>query len=81
MAENVTTTGRSKHIDIKTRWITKACEDGFFKLVFVKSEDNRSDIFTKNVSNDIHQRHLDTYVSRKEYLLDESNAPQDDNTD
>jgi hypothetical protein len=32
-------------------------EDGVVKIVFVKSEDNRSDSYTKNTSQGVHEEH------------------------
>ena len=42
--------------------------DGFIKIIFVKSEKNKSDIFTKNVSNEVYDKHRDSYIKKKDYL-------------
>ena len=40
---------RTKHIDIRHHDMKEYIEDGFIKVLFVRSEDNDSDIFTKNL--------------------------------
>ena len=50
---NRATSDRTKHIDIRTSYQ----EDGKIIINFVKSEDNEADIFTKNTTNVIFQRH------------------------
>ena len=40
----------SKHLDIKTHFIREHVEDGLVKLIFVISEDNVADGFTKSGS-------------------------------
>ena len=52
MSKNITTTSRSKHVDVRTKYINKDVEDGVLKIIFVRSEDNNSDIMTKNLSGD-----------------------------
>ena len=32
--------------------------DGMIKIIFVKGTDNDSDIMTKNVSGDLHDKHI-----------------------
>ena len=54
---NRTTSDRTKHIDIRTYFVKEYQEDGKIIIKFVKSEDNEADIFTKNTTNVIFQRH------------------------
>jgi hypothetical protein len=46
MAENVRATSRTKHIDTRYHFVPEFVEDGMIKIVFVKTEDNKADIFT-----------------------------------
>ena len=57
MAKNVTTTGRTKHVDIRTKFVREYQEDGKITIIFVKSEDNHADILTKNITGDLHDKH------------------------
>ncbi len=56
MAENPNTSPRTKHIDLRYRFITEYIEDGFIKIYFVKSEENKSDILTKNTNGETFNR-------------------------
>ena len=33
------------------------CEDGIVKIIFVKSQDNNSDIMMKNLASKLHKKH------------------------
>ena len=68
MAENTTTSSRTKHLDLRYRFSTEFIEDGFIKILFVKTDDNISDPFTKNVSSAIYEAHTQSYVTDKKYL-------------
>ena len=68
MAENVTATPKSKHIDTRAKFVTQFIADGFLKVIFVKTNDNTSDIFTKNVSSEIHEKHMYDYIWKKDDL-------------
>jgi hypothetical protein len=68
IAENSTATLKSKHIDTRAKYVAKYITDGFLKIVFVKSEENQSDMFTKNVSSETLERHSERYICTKEEL-------------
>ena len=57
LANNFTTGPRTKHIDIRAHFVRELIINGILKVVFVKSEDNDADIFTKNVSEDLFVKH------------------------
>ena len=63
IANNQTTGPRTKHIDIRTHFVRNMITDGKVKTVFVKSEDNTSDIFTKNTSETIFIEHSDKLLT------------------
>ena len=48
---------RTKHIDIRMHYIREYVEDGILKIIFVRSKDNEADIFTKNVTEELHKKH------------------------
>ena len=59
LAKDSTSSGRTKHIDIKYHFCRKYIEDGTISIEFVKTGDNDSDICTKNTSRDILEKHTD----------------------
>ena len=62
LSNNGNTGYRTKHIDIRTSSVKAYQEDGKIIIKFVKSEDNEADIFTKNTTNIIIQRHQEKLV-------------------
>ena len=65
MAENITTSQRSKHIDIRARFVTKMLDDKDLEIMFVKSEENLADGFTKNVNEKVFKEHTSTFVGTR----------------
>jgi hypothetical protein len=57
LANNHTTGQRTKHIDIRVHFVRELIVDEILRVIFVKSEDNDSDIFTKNTSEDLFIKH------------------------
>jgi len=66
MTENKTTSTRTKHVDIRYHFVREFIEDGFIKVVFVRSEDNNADIFTKNVSSDKFETHQSKMIKKND---------------
>ena len=71
LSHNRNTGERTKHIDIRTSFVKEYLEDGKIIIKFVKSEDNEVDIFTKNTTNIIFQRHQEKLVWDKKEVSDE----------
>jgi hypothetical protein len=68
MAENINTNSHTKHINMSFHFVCKYIEEGGIKIVFVKTEDNKADSFTKNVHGDVYDKHVDDFFAdRKEY--------------
>ena len=59
LANNSTSGTRTKHIDIKMHFIRHYIEDGIVQIEFVKSDENKSDICTKNVKPELLSKHMD----------------------
>ena len=73
LSNNRTTSDRTKHIDIRTSFVKEYQEDGKIIITFVKSEDNKADIFTKNTTHIIFQNH------QKKLVWDEGNVDNEVN--
>ena len=65
MAQNVTTTSQTKHVDIRYKFVNEYVEDGIVKIIFVKSKENDADIFTKNLNGELHATHSSKFVKKK----------------
>ena len=69
MAKNTTVTKRTKYVDVRANFVYEHVNEdtGEIELVFVKTEDNRADIYTKNVSGELMENHTE-YLGKKEDL-------------
>ena len=66
MLENVSAISRTKHIDIRYSFVREFVADKFIKIIFVRTEENVSDGFTKNVSGDIYERHCKEFIAERD---------------
>ena len=69
MSENTSTSGRTKHVDIRYRYVNEMVLDGFLKIQFVKTKENVADIFTKNVSSETYRKLTPAFLAKKDYLM------------
>ena len=44
-------------MDIRTKYVREYVEDGVIKIIFVRTENNDSDILMKNLSSELHGKH------------------------
>lgn len=65
MAQNVTTTSHTKHVDIIYKFIKEYDEDGIVKIGFVKSKENDANRFTKYLNEELHITHTSKFVKMK----------------
>ena len=68
MSENVSVLQRTKHVDIRYRFIQEFVLEGFIKINFVRTEKKDSDIFTKNLGGDLYKRHSGKMIGEKRKL-------------
>ncbi len=64
LANNHTTSQRTKHVDTRYHFVRNYIEDGILKVVFVRSEDNDADIFTKNTIIELFLKHRNKFISK-----------------
>jgi hypothetical protein len=62
MAQNALSGVRTRHIDTCYHYVRKNLEEGIINIEFVKSIENNSDIFTKNVSQEIYDKHVTKFL-------------------
>jgi hypothetical protein len=72
MAQNASSGVRTRHVDTRYHFVRENLEDGIIKIEFVKSVDNKSDIFTKNVTQEIYEKHVEKFL--EEYIEGEYNG-------
>ena len=53
---------RTKHADTRTHFVRRYVEDGLIKIIFVRTEENDADIFTKNNSLSTYKKHTEKFM-------------------
>ena len=71
LSNNRNTGDRTKHIDIRSAFVKEYQEDGKIIIKYLKSVDNEADIFTKNTSSIIFQRHQEKLVWDKKEVIED----------
>ena len=65
LSHNAKASARTKHIDIQYHFIREHVVDGLVEIVFVRSEENDADIFTKNVGKTAYEKHSDKFMKNE----------------
>jgi hypothetical protein len=68
LSNNKAVGSRTKRIDICTHYVRNLINEEIIKTLFVKSENNATDIFTKNVTEYLFLKHTSSYMN---HLADE----------
>jgi hypothetical protein len=72
MVQNASSGMRIRHVDTRYHFVRENLGDGIMKIEFVKSVDNKSDIFTKNVTQEIYKKHVKKVL--EEYIEESTMA-------
>ena len=70
MSENVSSGSRTKHVDIRYHFVREYIEEGFVKIIFVRTKENVADVFTKNVNGDIYDELTKKMIERMSWIED-----------
>ena len=65
MVENVTTSQRTKHVDIRYKYVREFVLSKFLKIEFVRTTENTADLFTKNVSGELYRKHASKLITKQ----------------
>ena len=68
MSKNVVVSNRTKHVDVRYHFVQEFVQDGFIKVIFVKSEENDADLFNKNLGSDLHWKHANKLLGQEEQV-------------
>ena len=60
--------GRTHHIDVRNYFLHKLKDQGVLVIKHIAGEKNDADIFTKNVTSAIFDRHVPLYVGNDAYI-------------
>ena len=59
---------RTRHVDIRNYFLRELKDQGLLVIKHIPSDSNDADIFMKNVTSAIFNRHIPLYVGSNEYL-------------
>jgi hypothetical protein len=63
LANNWSVGGRTRHTTVRTNFLRELKEEGLLKVVWIPTERNSSDLFTKNLQGPLFEKHAGEYVS------------------
>jgi hypothetical protein len=66
MSENASTGFLTWHVDTRYHFVRELIEDGFIKIDFVRSARNDSDLFMKNVNQELYEKHTKKFLENSE---------------
>jgi hypothetical protein len=70
MAENGASSNQTKHVNTRYHFVRELIEDGTLMIEFVKSENNDSDIFTKNLGKELFMKHKNKFMGERNKLYE-----------
>jgi uncharacterized protein (DUF488 family) len=60
---------RTKHIDIRTHYVRNLIQDGIVRVSFVPTLENDADVFTKNTTEELFEKHTSKMVKDASHLI------------
>ena len=67
MSQNQASSTRTRHMDTRWFYVNDLQDDGLIIVKFVRSEENISDVATKNVSAMTMDKHIDAITAERNY--------------
>lgn len=65
LVNNWSVGGRTRHIMTKVNFLRELKEEGLLKVIWISTNNNSSDMFTKNLMGPIFEKHSMVYVSEE----------------
>ena len=68
LANNWSVGGHNRHVDVKNFFLRELKDEGLLVIRHISGEKNDADIFTKNTTGPIFEKHIPKYVGKDEYM-------------
>jgi len=65
LAHNAKNSSHTKHIQLKTHFIREYIDKNVVKVIFVRSLEKNSDVWTKNTTEAIYSKHSDKFMEKR----------------
>ena len=62
MGENIAISDRTKHIDVRHKFVNEMVDNKIIKIEFVRTAENDADLFTKNLGKELHNKHSEKLI-------------------
>lgn len=67
-ANNWSVGGRTRHVEVREHFLRDLKEDGLINVLWIPTDENSSDLFTKNLSGPTFEKHTAIYCGHDEYM-------------
>ena len=71
LSHNWSVSGRTQHDSIRQSFLRELNEEGIIEVYWIPTEENSSDLFTKNLSGPTFKKHTAVYCGEDEYMKSE----------
>ena len=71
LANNWSVGGRTRHMDVRNYFLRELKDQGIIVIRHVPGDENEADIFTKNTSGQVYEKHIRKFVRDDEYMTEE----------
>ena len=78
MSQNQASSTRTRHMDTRWFYVNDLQDEGMIVVKFVRSEDNVSDVATKNVTAETMERHIDALTAGRDYWKGDNDEDEED---
>jgi hypothetical protein len=68
ISHNWSVSGRTRHDSIRQSFIRELVEEGIIEVIWISTDDNSTDLFTKNLSGPTFEKHAAVYNGNDEYM-------------
>jgi hypothetical protein len=66
--------GRTRHVDVRNYFLRELKDQGLLVIKHIAGEKNDAEIFTKNITSAIFNRHVPLHVGTDEYVSAQSSS-------
>ena len=67
LANNWSVGGRTRHVEVRNHFMRELKEQGILKIVWISTDDNDADLFTKSLPGPAFAKHAAVFCGRDDY--------------